>query len=363
MAVASTGYILIGKESTFGVAPTRAAANYKFYPAEEAEITPGKEFIDFQEIRGSRQAMVTLDGPFRPTANMSGAFYPCSAAGLFIGGIFGADTVTTDGDGNSVHTFSDAATLPSFTIERADAHRGAKLVEYVTGCKIESLQLACAFGEKVDLSVQFQAGRTPDLYETGNPAAPQTFLEGANISGQFPTSMLPFVTVSGVEKTVDPMIFKDATIYLTTHGTAWDAEGDDKIAYMKSINLEFRNTITRQETLRGQNGQDTYKLFEGGFETTLSGTAVFDDLVLYNAMINGTRYKIKLVFENNTLLLGSKGHKLTIEFPDVKVSRASIPFRAGEVIESDVEFKVRFDQANSKSVSVTLVNGESSPYV
>lgn len=354
MAVASTGYILIGKETSFGDAPARSSSNYKFYPAEEVEVMPGKEFIDFKEIRGSRQASITLDGPFRPTANMKGAFYPCSSIGLFLKGVFGDEEVTTNGSGNKVHTFKDGLTIPSFTIERATSHKSAQIVEQVTGCKVESLQLACAFGEKVNLTVQFQAGRTPEKLAN-------TFLEETS-AASFPTSMLPYVG----SVAVDPLIFRDATIYVKPYEDAWDTvtPTNDQVAYMKSINLEFKNTITRQETLRGQNGQDTYRLFEGGFETTLSGTAVFETLDLYNAMLAGDRQSIKLSFENLTPANGTsgEGHQLSIEILDVKVSKASIPFKAGEVIESDVEFKVRFDQTAGKSVIVKLVNNESSAY-
>lgn len=350
MALASTGYVVLAKEATAGTAVSRAdAAPYKLFPAEEAEIDAAKEFIDFREIRGSRQAMVTLDGPFRPTVNMSGPTYPIGALGLFLLGTFGG--VTTTGSGTvKTHVFADADTLPTFTIERADKKSAATITEYVTGCKLESLQFACAFGEKVDITANFQA--------TNKPARPT-----ANGNGTYPTLFdTSSDSINDISPNdVDPLIFSGATVYweeIGDNGLAVNGEtvavSGNKISTIKSINLEFNNTLTRQETLNGED--DAYKIFEGGMECTLSAAMVFEDLSMYNRVLNGKPVSIVLKFESNTVIESGTKHKLEFYWPRVKVSRASLPFTAGEVIESDVEFKVIFDQNTGQMVKATLVN-------
>lgn len=357
MALASTGYVVVGKESTTGTAPARTTVtNYKLFPAEEAEIDPAKEFIDFREIRGSRQSMVTLDGPFRPTVNMSGPTYPVGVLGLALLGTFGA--VTTTGSGTTkTHVFSDANTLPSFTVERSDKLSSATIVEAVTGCKVESLQFACAFGEKVDMTLNFQA--------TNKPTRPT-----ANGNGTYPTlfdassgNINTIAPLGDNSKLVDPLIFSGARVYWedipTATGIAVNGEtvlAGTSINTVKSINLEFNNTLTRQETLNGQD--DAYKIFEGGMECTLSAAMVFEDLDMYNKMMSGAPVSIVLSFKSNTIIESSTKYELQFYWPRVKVSRASLPFTAGEVIESDVEFKVIFDQARNQMVEATLINDD-----
>jgi hypothetical protein len=356
MALASTGYVVIGREDalTPGTAPLRTeVTNYKLFPAEEAEIDPAKEFIDFREIRGSRQAMVTLDGPFRPTVNMSGPTYPVGVLGLALRGTFGK--VTTTGSGTTkTHVFGDADTLPTFTVERADKVSTATIVEYVTGCKVESLQFACAFGEKVDMTLNFQATNKP-----GRPTA-----DG---NGKYPTIFDTDTTNNGITDiapgNIDPLIFAGAKVYWEELGTdgAAIASGDvidsaNVISTVKSVNLEFNNTLTRQETLNGED--DAYKIFEGGLECTLSAAMVFEDVSMYNRLLNGKPVSIVLSFKSNSIIEGSTKYELQFYWPRVKVSRASIPFTAGEVIESDVEFKVIFDQASGKMVEAKLINNE-----
>lgn len=354
MALSSTGYVALAYdvvENGALVSPARVAANYKAFPAEEAEIDPAKEFIDFREIRGSRQAMITLDGAFRPTATMKGALYPLGVTGMFLAGTFGGVTSSTSG-GVTTHVFSDGSTLPLFTIERADALTNATIVQKVTQCKIESLQLACAFGEKADLTVNFQATKKPEQLLDGNND-PETFMEAISATS-IPAAMLPLK--SG--EIVDPVIFSGATVYWRKYsddGLGWDG-AEEALATIKSVNVEFTNTLTRQETLNG--ADDGYKIFEGGLECTLSGALVFEDLTMYNRMMSGKPVSIKLVFKSNTEVVAGQDHEIEFYWPRVKVSRASIPFTAGEVIESDVEFKVLFDQNAGYMVRTTMKNAD-----
>lgn len=347
MAVASTGYILVGYEEldTPGVALSRTPANYQAFPAEEVEFDPAKEFIDFMEIRGSRQASITLDGPFRPTANMKGALYPVGVTGMLLAGTFGAVSSTASG-GVTTHVFSDAAALPTFTLERANAQTAATIIEQVSGCKIESLQLACAFGEKADLTVNFQVQKKPATLES-------TFNEVQSpATTKIPLSMLPYKTDNSTP--VEPVTFKGASVFWKQYDADDVLGNETALATIKSVNVEFNNTLSRQESL---NGTDyAYKIFEGGMESTLSGTLVFEDLTMYNKMMSGAPVAIRLLMESNTEIVSGTKHSIEFYWPRVKVSKASLPFTAGEVIESDVEFKVIFDQKTGKLVEVKMKN-------
>lgn len=363
MPVSSRGYFVMAKEAdnAVGEVPSNRAAvagsnTWWAYPAEEIEFMPGKEFIDFQEIRGSRQAYTTLDGVFRPTAMVKGAVYPGVALAQFLYGtlgdvrIFGVDSVgetpeNTDPDapgfafGSTAGTdttpgyellFSDGAKLPNWTLERSDGRDGnATIVEQSSGCKVESLQFSANFGEKVDMTVNFQGAKKPATISTSSA------LNANNII--YPSS------------DVVPLYFNRAAIQI----------GGVKFGYMKSVSFEMSNTITRQEVFNSDvtdnykvsETLDSWRLFEGGMECTLSGTAVFDNLTLYNKVISGETASMELWFASNsdvdTDLTGSNKvpYLLYFKWPKVKVSRASLPFRAGEVIESDVEFKVIYDPA------------------
>jgi len=395
MPVSSRGYFAFAKESTLATEAARNGAvetnypKYWAYPVEEVEFTPEKQFIDFQEIRGSRQAYTTLDGAFQPTAMIKGAVYPGAALAQFLYGAFGETKVleTTSGQVGTGATylynfdtdsgtagdqpyaddddpriatetaFFDGSTLPSFTLERSDGRDGsATIVEQLRGCKVESVQFTANFGEKVDMTVNFQATKKPsDL----GPTYARYAFDGTNLnsgSGATQANRIFYpgqgeIYNSGYQQyDITPLYFNRAALKIDNSDTG-------SAITMKTLSWEMTNTLERQETLRASvvgDGfnitpvEDAYTMFEGGVECTLSGTAVFESLDLYQKMMEGTNIYLELWLGSNTPAdlgsetgtLGDAYHGLYFYWPRLKVSRASIPFTAGEVIESDVEFKV-----------------------
>lgn len=393
MPVSSRGYFVMRKEdATFSNGLSRTATTSHAgatlpvnwaYPAEEIEFVTGKEFIDFQEIRGSRQAYTSLDGPFRPTAMIKGAVYPGAALGQILYGALGdvrmpkdntyrtnqyvTSTTTTasptydaDTDPDEITgygfnstqkayemIFADGNTLPNFRLERSDGrdngsapYDNATIVEQIAGCKVESLQFTANFGEKVEMTANFQGAKRPRLItKTVSGSEYPDPLDSADIvyPGQ----------ESGAVANPEPLYFNRAAIRID--GAAQTS------GYLKSVNFEMRNTITRQEVLKSEvdavkpwkisETVDSYKLFEGGMECTLSGTAVFENTELYNKVLNGVPMQIELWLASNTLVdtADEVPYLLYFYWPKVKASRVSVPFRAGEVIESDIEFKVIYD--------------------
>lgn len=385
MPVSSRGYFTMTKEATAGTIPARQGESgttvshggntlpkWWAYPAEEVEFVVGKEFIDFKEIKGSRQAYQTLDGPFRPTAMIKGAVYPGAFLGQLLYGTLGdvrmlgdnmyaigttgsPSVYTFDGDTDPDYIsdptwtgetgtkkayemiFSDGSNLPNFSLERSDGRDGdSTLTEQLAGCKVESLQFQANFGEKVNLTANFQGAKKP--VTVNSPLASSNIVyPGAE---------------AGAPGEPTPLYFNRAAIYVD--GSPFTS------GYMKSVNFELRNTITRQEVLKSTIAEnapwkisetvDSYKLFEGGMECTLSGTAVFENSDLYDKVLNGATVAIELYMASDSLAddngvstTDDIPYLLYFYWPKVKVSRASVPFRAGEVIESDIEFKVIYD--------------------
>ena len=327
MAQASYGYFGIAQEATpgTGLTPTH------LLPVKDVDFTTDTDFIEIREIRGSRQAYSSFDGPFRPSATFTSSLYPDGGYGYLLKGLFGsvASAATGSSATAKTHTFGDAAVLPSFSLERSDARddvTGGILHERLSGAKIESIGFSCNYGEDVEISVTAQALKFPT-----DPAAKPA-------AGLFTTGY----------PTADPMIFTNASILV-----------DNVLnSYFKSIDFEFTNTLERQEALRGT--REAYSLLEGGLECTLSGTMVFQDMTFYNAFRDSTQLRITVVFQStNTIATDMPGNiynKYYFDFPKVKVSNYGIPMTAGEVMEADVEFAVQFDQTSGKLVNVQLTN-------
>ena len=325
MAQASFGYFGIAQEATpgTGLTPTH------LLPVKDVDFTTDTDFIEIREIRGSRQAYSSFDGPFRPSATFTSSLYPDGGYGYLLKGLFGGvgSAAALSSTTAKTHTFADAATLPSFSFERSDSRTsaGAIIHERLEGVKIESIGFSCTYGEDVEISVTAQGLKFPV-----DPATHP-------VAGLFTTGY----------PTANPMLFTSASV---------DVDGVPNY-FFKSIDFEFTNTLERQESLRGT--REAYLLLEGGLECTLSGTMIFNDLTFYNAFKNSTAMAITVVFQGAQIASDGPGpvyDKYRFAFPKVKVSDYGIPMTAGEVMEADVEFAVQFDQTTQKLVDVQLTN-------
>jgi hypothetical protein len=321
MAQASFGYFGIGVETV----PGTAVAPTKFLPVRDVDFPIENNFIEIREIAGSRQRYSNYDGPLRPNVSFSTSFYPVGAMGVILRALFGS--VSTAAEGSSAtafrHTFGDAATLPSLSVERSDA-RGAGqgvLLQRLNGVKIESVGFSCNYGEAVDVSVSGQG------------------LDFPSTPGSKPGSI--------TYPSVDPFIFSGATVSI---------DGTPNSLF-KSIDFEFTNVLERQESLRG--ARTAYKIYEGGLTCTLSGTLIFEDLTLYNNLKNSTSFSVGALFEGAVIDVPNDiRYAAEFVWPNVKVSTFGIPMTAGEVIEADVEFQVSFDSGIDGIVDASIVNLE-----
>ena len=316
---ASTGYFGVGVETT----PATSVAPTKFLPVKDVNFPVEVEFIDVPEIRGSRQASQKYDGPLSVSATLTSSFYPSLAMGVLLRGLFGSVTSALVAPSTTAyrHTFADAAVLPSLSLERSDTTtEGTGLLhERIPGCKIESMGFSCAFGEDIDVSIDAQGLTFPE-----NPASkPGTIAYPA----------------------ADPFIFTGASVQI---------DGTDNFLF-KSIDFEFTNTLEPQQTLRKT--RNAYRMYEGGMETTLSGTLAFEDNALYNKFRDSSFLTVTALFQGSMAdATNSIPYSARFHWPRVKVSSHDLPMTAGEVMEVDVEFEVSFDNATNKRVEVELVN-------
>ena len=315
---AGTGYFGLGVETVVGtsVAPT------KFLPVKDVDFPVDVTFIDFMEIRGSRQAQQKFDGPVESSVTATSSFYPSLGMGLLLKGLFGAVT-TAPVSGSTIafaHTFSDAATLPSFSFERSDTTGSSGLlIQRVTGAKVESLGFSCAFGEDVEVSISAQGLTFPET----------------------PSSRPVTITYPAA----DPFIFTGASIQI---------DGTDNLLF-KSIDFDFTNTLERQQTLRKT--RNAYRMFEGGMDATLSGTLAFESLALYEKFKNSDYLTVGVKFEGAVAdSANATKYSAAFGWPKVKVSNHSMSMSAGEVIEVDVDFEISYDNATGQRTTCVLTN-------
>lgn len=323
MALADRGYFGLSKETTEGT----ALAPTKFLPVESVDFAYENEFIDYREIRGSRQAYGILDGPVRPSATIRGPLYVSGVTGQIFRGLLGANSAALESPSTTARrfTYTDAASLQTFTLERADERNGGGglLCERVAGAKVERVSLSCAFGEKVDFEATFQATKTP---------VTATAVVSATVNAAYPVH--------------DPMYFKGAAVKI-------DGSANNQF---KSLNIEMVNTLTRLETLRGT--KESYSIQPGGFSCNVSGTLVFTSLAEYTKCVNGTAMEITLDLVSDTMADGANSipYSMRIVVDKVKISKYSIPFQAGETIEADVDFKAYYNAAQSRVIQLSTVS-------
>ena len=316
MAQSSFGYFGFGKEATEGddVAPT------VFMPVKDVNFEIDNEAIEITEIRGNRQAYSNFDGPLRPSASFTSSVYPHASTGMLLRGLFGAVTNALDSPSTTVyeHSFTDAASLPSFSLERSDTRTlgTGYLFQRLNGCKVESIGFTASYGEDVEMRVAMQGLDFP----TTPAAKPAAFTE------------IP---------TTDPFLFS---------GAAVEVDGVSN-NYFKSVDFEFTNTLERQETLRG--ARTAYRIYEGGLSCSLSGTMAFESQDMYDKMANSEYFSMEVRFAGATIdAPNTLKNELVFTWPKLKVQTLGLPMTAGEIIEADVSFLVSFDFATNRIVEV-----------
>lgn len=320
MGSAAFGYLGVGVEATPGtsVAPT------KFIPVKSVNFNVDQEEITFREIAGSRQAQQSFGGSIRPSVSLTSAFYPAGGFGVLLRGLFG-NVTTAAGTGTTptsfVHTFSDAAVLPSLSFERSDsATEGSGLLhQRIPGCKIESMSFTAEFGADVEVSVEAQGLSFPE-----DPAAKPA------------TITLP---------AMNPFIFT---------GVSVDLDGVPNDLF-RSVNFDFNNTLEPQEALRGT--RTAYKIHEGPLECTLSGTMIYDDNSIYDRFRDATEFTLAVHFVGDMAdAANNVKYGATFTWPKVKVQNFDVNMEAEGVMEADVEFSVSYDRGTGRFVQVKLTN-------
>ena len=318
MAQASIGYFGWSKETVEGT----AVAPSVFLPVKSVNFMIDNTPIEITEIDGDRGSYQNQDGPLRPSVTFTAATYPHKATGQILQGLMGSVSHGLESPSATVyaHTFSSAGTIPSFTMERSDTRTfgtGA-LFQRQNGCKVESVQFTCNYGEDVEMQVTLQG------------------LDFPSTPGSKPASYT-------ATPTMDPFIFSGASVSID--GTPNEL--------FKTITFTFTNTLERQETLRGQ--RTAYRIFEGGLKCDLSGTMVYEDTSIYDLLKNSTYFSVSALFTGAVIdVPNDMSYDLSFTWPKVKVLTLGNEMQAGGIIEADVTFQVSFDKVTRKLVDIVM---------
>lgn len=326
MATASKGYFAVSEEQTAGVAVTSPDF---FYPVNSVDFPYEEQRIENYEIRGSRQAMSTQPGVVEGSGSISGLIYPSGAMGLMLKALFGrVVSEETTGGGAWVHEFSDtdSGSLPSLTLERADAFasEGGMFAERLAGAKIESMQIECPFGDLVTHSTNFQAIKKPTLV---SPATRPT---------QSPWPTARALTFTGASIKIDGV----------TNAT------------FSNLSIEVTNTLERQNALNGTN--ESVEIMEGGLTCNVTGTAMFKTLELREMLENSDEFEVEVGMSNNVVADAGSGalEGIKLIWPKATLQSVGLAMQANEVITSDVSFRVEFDDATNATVQAFMTNAE-----
>lgn len=322
MPQASFGFVGMGKETTpgTGVAPT------SFIPVKDANFMLDPAYYQFREIIGSRSAYQSHPGVLAANVQFSSTVYPQRYLVDTLQGLFGSFVQSVPEVGAYKYTFTEAATLPSWSFERSDTQLNTGILhERYAGTKIESVGFTAAVGEEVTMNVRGQG--------LGIPADPAAHPVGYT----YPT--------------MDPFTFVNATVKVD--GVASNI--------VRSMDVEFTNVLTPQPALRGSLGdplaRTPYRIYEGGLSCTMRASTIFDDAAFYTLFKNATNFSVELFFRGSLIGVTATYYEMSLLFERVKASSFDSPMRAGEILEADLDFEISYDRVNSR-LGVFYVQGD-----
>ena len=292
MSLGALGYVGYGIETVEGtaVAPTI------FLPVSSFEFEDTNDFIIPAQIRSSRDSSVAMAAPFNVSGQMEmeltpqgiGALLESAFACAATSAVNATEATATD------HTFVPGSAVPTLTFE---SNAADILVMRYSGVKVNTLEIAAAFGEIVTASFG---------------------LEGVNRAKQASASS---ETYAGI--TADPFHFS---------GAEMSVDGA-QLAHVKDFTFGVNNNIERIGTLRKTRAWKRMAL--GMREVSLASTLDFTDASEYDRFLNEEEFEVVLNLEGADL--GAVVHKLEITIPRVKWNKVGVPLNAGDYLEQAVE--------------------------
>ena len=245
------------------------------------------------------------------------------AIGLLLYAALGAKAVSGPSDSAYTHTFTvgQSSQHPALTIFVDDSNQDYK---YALGM-IKSLELNAEVGK----FCRFKVGIRSKVGETA--------------------------TLTPSYGTENSFLAQHATFKLASTQSGLDAADAMNI---RSINLKIEKNVEDDSALGTTAPVDILNkqfAIEGELEI------VFDDETMKTEMLADTAQALRLELENTDVLIGSSSTpKLTVDLHYVKFKNFKRNYGNGDIVTASVQFKAFYKPADSKMVTITLINGQSS---
>lgn len=311
MSLGALGYIGYGKEATAGT----AVAPDRFLPASAFSFEDSDDYMLPEQIRGSRDFSVAMAAPYNVSGSLDMELIPHDIGSLLESAFCATVASGAYAGGGYEHTFTPGSEDVSMTFE--SSANGILVMRYA-GCRVNTLEIAGAFGEIVTASFGLEG--------TGRE------VQGSESSPTYAA--------------VDPFHFSGASVKVggTENGT------------VKEFTFGVNNNIERIGTLRKT--RSWKRMAQGMREVTLSLTLDFTDDAEYDRFVAGTTFEVQLHLEGGTIA-GAVKHTLHITIPAVRWTKVGVPLSAGDYLEQSVEATIT-KPSGSDIFTAVLVNDESS---
>lgn len=243
--------------------------------------------------------------------------------GLILLSLFGSVSTSGPSDSAYTHTFSilQSAQHPSLTFFQEDPNADYK---YANGMIT-----------KFDLAIEL---------------------------GKFAMYKVGFRSKVGASATLTPS-YSAENSFLPQHGVIKTATtqaglGAASAINLRSVKINFEKNVEDDNAIGSVNPVDILnKQFAAEGELTI----VFNDETFKTEMLADTAKALRVQLNNTDVLIGSSSTPvLTIDFHAVKFSDFKRNYSNGDVVVATVKFKAFYKLADSKMITCTLVNAQSS---
>lgn len=179
---------------------------------------------------------------------------------------------------------------------------------------------------------------------------------------KFATFKAGFKSKAGATATLTPS-YSAENAFLPQHGvvkvaTTQSGLGAASAFNLRSIKLNFNKNVEEDNTIGNTAPVDILnKQFqaEGEFEV------VFDDNTFKTLLLNDTENALRLELTNSDVLIGSSSvPKLTVDFHSIKVTEFKRNYSNGDITTATVKFKGFYKLADSKMMTIVLINAQAS---
>lgn len=282
-------YVQYGWETTFGTEAT--TIDQPFGHDVRVNITPRNNLIQVRGL-GDRNVKALIAGNFEGAVSISFTL----ATTRWLKAVFGAISSTS-----GTHTFTQADTIPSMTVEVGYDMGTTDVVRKLLGVKVNSVTIACAVGEVVKVTMDC-------LYKYEQPI-------GTTLDSTPATDNL------------DPVVF--------THGGIEFPDGT-LISNVQSVELTIANGLI---PVYGLGNRSVSALLEGARNYTGRMTHTFENVTaVLNKFGTGGAGTVVNTPMANFHFIDDTGTGLSIMLQDVKLDTDNIAANPNELINEDVTF-------------------------